>query len=668
MKRMLVLLLLITSNLFSQSKDTLNDVTVISIRADKKTPVTQKIVYGKDIQKTYQGQEVPYILNSTPSIVSRSDGGQPQGYTYFTLRGIDQSRVNMTLNGVPLNEPEDQGVYTSNYPGFTNFIQSMQIQRGVGTSTNGVASYAGSINFQSKCGLEKESEALFGYGSFNTKRLNLSYGSGLTKDKFSLFGNLSLYSSDGYRYNSGGTGFSTFLSGGHFGKKDIFKFTAFTGRSINQMAWLPVSDSAIKIDSRTNANANDASDDFKQSFIQVQYVRDINNNSKLSTSLFYNRLDGEFDLYETNNKSENLSSNFYGIVSNYQLISRNIKLNIGINLNKYNRTHGNSEDHLMDYGIPRYKNTGYKNETSTFVKLSYDIKKITFFGDIQYRYVNFEYKGEPSALDFRTNWNFINPKVGIIYTTNNHLNYYLTIGNTKREPNRTDLLGGNDNISWMDSSSKWQSNLVEVKNEEVTDFEIGLNLTKSRTKIQTNIYYMDFSNAFSLSGYLSKSGLPIMVSIPRSFRTGFEFDINHKSLEGFVINTNICYSYNKVIGSAYWHTDTTTYTLKNTTPLFTPDIIINQTVGFEYDGLMLSLNGKYHSKSYMSLDNKFSIPEFVVFGANISKEFDNKYTFMLQANNLLDNTYYTGGGVVGNQPGYFSNPKSNFYLTIKIKL
>ena len=217
MKKIITILSLLTISLYAQDTTKtikLTDIEVTGVRTKTNTPISQKILTQKDIGKSYQGQEMSFILDKTPSIISQSDGGQPNGYTTFRMRGIDQTRVNMTLNGVPLNEPEDQGVYFSNYPNFAINIKSMQIQRGVGTSANGTASYGGSINFEGKSGVEKEATAQVGYGSFNTQRANVTYGSGISKRNLAIYTGLSAYQSDGYKYNSGGKGYSAFLSGG----------------------------------------------------------------------------------------------------------------------------------------------------------------------------------------------------------------------------------------------------------------------------------------------------------------------------------------------------------------------------------------------------------------------------------------------------------------------
>lgn len=666
MKKKLIVLYAILLGLvlcgFSQdtSRNKLDSILIIGVRGDRKTPITQKTITDKEIQKFYQGQEVPILLDKTSSITSSSDGGHPQGYTYFRIRGIDQTRINMTLNGVPLNEPEDQGVYTSNYPGFSNVLKSVQIQRGVGTSTNGVSSYGGSISFQSQDGFEKNTELDLGYGSFNTKRLNLTNSTGL-HNNFSLFTNLSMYSSDGYKYHSGGSGFSAFISGGYYGGKDIVKITSFTGRSINQMAWLAVSESDIYKDRKTNDNIGDAEDDFRQSFIQLEYTKLINPKSKISTTIFYNRLGGQYDYFESGKKSVTLSSNFYGIISNYQFKNKNLKINFGINLNTYNREHINSEDHTIDYGIGLYKNNGIKNEFGTYIKLSYDINRFTLFSDIQQRYTNFKYQGDviPSTLNTFTinnmtasifqnmlSWSFLNPKIGLMYNKKKYLNYYFSISKSNREPTRTDLFGGQDNLV----------SLSNIKAEEVVDYELGLNFKRHGYTLQGNLYYMDFKNEITFFGAVGTNSLPLMTNVSKSFRSGIEIDILHSSIFDIISTSlNMNYSFNRIKdnGSTFQ-------------PLYTPNLIINHSLIINIHSSSVSLDTKYNSSSFISMDNKYKIPAFILFGINISHNYG-KYTFALQGNNLLNNKYYTRGYIISNTKYLYTNALSNFYITIKRK-
>jgi len=248
---MLTLLITTTVVMAQTTTDTvkvvnLESVNITGTRADEKQPITNMIIRAAEIKEDYHGEEMTFILAKTPSITTQSDGGHEQGYTTFRLRGIDQTRLNFTLNGVPLNEPEDQGVYFSNYPMFANSINSIQIQRGVGTTANGTSSYGGSINFESNNGYIKSTDLNIGYGSYNTTMVSASHGTGLiVKDKLSFYGNASVFTTDGYKYHSGNQGYSFFFGGQYYGKKDRLKLTAFSGFSNNQMSWLAVSESDI---------------------------------------------------------------------------------------------------------------------------------------------------------------------------------------------------------------------------------------------------------------------------------------------------------------------------------------------------------------------------------------------------------------------------------------
>lgn len=655
MKKIFILLLgalsLPPSECFAQSDSIkilqMDSIVISSVRGDSKTPVSYSMLRKGDIERSYQGQEIPILLDRMTSVTSTSDGGHPQGYTYFRIRGIDQTRINMTLNGIPLNEPEDQGVYTSNYPGFANLIQSVQIQRGVGVSTNGVASYGGSISFQSKSGVEKETDMSIGYGSFNTVRVNISNSTG-SKNGFSLFSNLSAYSSEGYRIGSGGNGYSVFLSGSFYKNDNIFKFTSFLGRSFNGIAWLATNDHDIRVNPKTNYNKNDAWDMFTQSLYNIQWNKTLNNKSNLTTSFFYNRLDGSFDYFMSGNRSLFLKSNFYGLISNYQYNTPNFKLNIGINLSDYNRTHENKEAF--------YINTGYRGEISSFIKTSYDYNKFNFYSDFHLRHTNFRYKG--NVYMDKINWLFFNPKFGITFNQNKLVKYYVSVGRTSREPTRTDLFMGNNNL---DTSKLDNLNLPA---ESVIDFELGVNIKKQRWNLKANIYYMSFENEITLLGAIGSNSLPLMTSVRKSFRSGIEGEINyHSAFNLFNSTTSFNLSYNRINDGG-----------KKFEPLLTPSVNIFQNIYFQYSGVIFGLNGRWYSKSYVSLDNLYSIPGFFLLGMDLSYT-RRGWTYMLQGNNLLNSVYYNRGYAIDNKGPLksdgrylYTNPLSTFYLTIKRKI
>ena len=652
MKKLALLLLsTITLSVFAQdtlvsNSDTLkthelSHVTITGVRPNSKTPISQKTLTKDDISKTYQGQEMSYIITNTPSITTQSDGGQPNGYTTFRLRGIDQTRINMTLNGVPLNEPEDQGVYFSNYPNFALNIKSLQIQRGVGTSSNGTASYGGSINFESQNGLEKQSMLQIGYGSFNTQRANATYSSGLSKRKLALFTSLSGYKSDGYKYNSGGSGYSGFLSGGYYGTKNVIKFTGFSGRSLNQMAWFAVSESDIKLDPRTNYNPKGEDDDFTQSFGQLQYIRSISNKSSLTTTAYYNRLDGLWGMFvdSTTLMKFKLSSNFYGVMSNYNITTKNISFNVGAHANTYSRTHGGIiDDNTL------YTNIGTKVDYSGYTKLAYTYGKYTIYGDIQARYVGFNYVGDVSMAPLQ--WFFINPKGGITYTKSNKVNYYISIGKSHREPTRTDMFGGNDNLITL--------NIITP--EQVLDYELGSNVKFDKLSLQYNVYVMDFKNEITLLGALGSNGLPLMTNVSKSFRSGLELDLNYKLTKEISITNSSNYSYCRIKNGF------DTYQ-----PLYTPNLIVNQGISYSKKGFIIGIQVKYASKSYITSDNSMTIPQYLTVNANLGYTYKN-YNMSFQAINITNKQYYTSGYGIGSDKYLYVNAPSSFYITIKATL
>ncbi len=660
MRKLLFLLLLVTSTVYSQDTlriDTntvqLNEVTIQGIRAESKTPVTQKTIDKSDIDQIYHTQELPMLLNTTPSVISSTDGGHNMGYTSFRLRGIDQTRINMTLDGVPLNEPEDQGVYFSNYPDFTNSIKSMQIQRGVGTSTNGVSSYGGSISFESPSGLTKSTEGQIGYGTFNTKRISIENSTGLLDNKMAFYTRYSTYSSDGYKYNSGGKGQSFFLSGGYYGKKDFVKITAFTGHSVNQMAWFAVSEDDINNDPRTNYNTEREKDDFTQSMVLLKY-KHFFNSSNITTTAFYNRLDGDWglDLLPLGGGNDvlnfKLGSNFYGLTSNYNLTKDKFRLNIGISGNMYDRRHSMT---ILPNADEIYVNKGLKNEASSFIKLGYDVKKFTFFGDAQIRYVDFKYQGDMNMSPI--NWTFFNPKGGIMFTECKHINLYASVGQTHREPTRNDIfMGEDDPITY-----------TNVIPESVTDYELGTNISLNNFKLQGNLYYMNFKNEITLLGALGSNGLPLMTNVENSFRSGVELDMtlslfSKRKINILLINTS-SYSYNRIKDGG-----------EEFNPLYTPNLIINQgiVVKNSKDVIRVGFDVKYHSESYIDMENTLTTPQFAVLNAQVDYRFYKQHSLSIRLNNLTNESYYTNGYAVGSDRHFFVNPPFNFFATLKLKI
>jgi iron complex outermembrane receptor protein len=654
MKRIITaIVILFTTALFAQTNDTitkLDDVFISGIRSNKSTPVTTKIVYRSEIQKTSQSTEITSYLTKTPNITMSSDNGTAFGYTYFRLRGIDQTKINMTLNGAPLNDPEDQGVFFSNYPNFLDNIQSVEIQRGVGTSTNGVSSFAGSINFNTPSGIDKGGDVKLTIGSFNTSKLTGSYSTGLNK-KMSLYTNVSTYKTDGYRYMSGGNGASIFLSGGYFGEVNKVKFTAFTGHSGNEMAWLAVAESDIKVDPKTNYNSNDATDSFNQSFVQVEYNSVLTEKLNLNTSVFYNRLDGSYDYAMNGSRNLSLSSNFYGALSNLSFKSENDRLDFGLSANSYTRYH---KYDTTDYFNATNNNHGIKNELSSYIKYNHSFDRLVVSVDLQVRHSDFDYYGD---INFdKVNWNFFNPKVGMIYNVNAVTNTYFSIGKSHREPTRTNMFGGNDYLGYVIDDSGNVTDVVNFNNvnpESVINYELGLNHRYNKLYLQANLFYMNFKNEIALIGGTTPSGVSLTESVDKSFRSGLELDLKYNVTNNFNVSYNYSFTYAKVVNG-----DETFYNI------LTPKNISNLTLSYTKNNFLIELVSRSQSKSYLDLGNTATIGAFNVINTNIGYTIKS-YSVLLSLYNLTSEKYYTNGSLSNDERQLFTNPKINGFITFK---
>jgi iron complex outermembrane receptor protein len=517
-------------------------VGLSSIRASEQLPITQTNWNSEIIDKNYQSQEIPLLLQRTPSIFAYSDAGSGQGYAYLRMRGLDPTRINFTLNGVPLNEPEDQGAYFSNFADFANSLQSLQIQRGVGSSTNGVAAYAGSINFESISPSrlnQPRGQFQTSFGSFNTYRVGAEYNSGRQPNGFGLYSRISVLGSDGYREHSGNRSLSAFLSGGYFGGSQVLKFTGFLGNSRNQMAYLATNLSDLQQNPRTNYLSRDENDDFTQYFAHAQWLRYFGSRKTLNANLYYTGINGNYDL-ATGPDIFNLAlqSHAIGFFGNWrqELLARRLILQTGVLANYYRRYHRFSQKPYISQLF--YDNYGEKPEASAFVKAEYHLKNFTFLLDLQGRWTQFRYQPDADygLSPIAKNWLFLNPKLGLSYQLDNTNEQqqllYFSAGLAHREPTRTDLLGAYDDI---DSSNLSQvGDFSRVKPEQVLDLELGYRLTAAKISLQANAFGMFFRNEIAAIGQLNFFGIPLRKNVERSLRAGLELQ-----LWAFCFATNI---------------------------------------------------------------------------------------------------------------------------------
>ncbi len=626
---------------------------IITYQADKLTPITFQNISSKDLKTKSTGQEPSFLLSETPSITNYSDAGNSQGYSYFRLRGIDQTRINMTLDGVPLNEPEDQGAYFSNYPDILNSVSKIQIQRGVGTSKNGVASYGGSVQLFSP-NLYDSTKTTFGlgYGSFNNLRAFGEYNSGL-KNRKALYVRASQIYSEGYKYNSSNNSQSVFISSGLFYEKSTWKMNLLAGQQQNQLAWLGVSDSLISIDRQTNANKNER-DQFTQCLAQLQNNWRPNNASSVQSSIYYTFLKGNYDFnlngflgLPTTSELYNYAfqSNLIGFFSNYTFSKKHFNMTTGIHGNTYDRQHIGSEKTLGQL----YKNTGYKNEVSVFTKADYTFKWLTLFTDIQYRYSSFDYKGTVT-LD-KIQWHFINPKAGLSVEVKQNSVIYYSIGNTGREPTRNDMFGGNDDLV----ADSLGNAIVSIKTPEyVINQELGFRHQSSKLNFNLNLYYMDFKNEIVLYGKFGPNGLALTNKVEQSFRTGVELSVTYKSSKSFSLINNSSFNYSRIKEQK-----------EVFTPILTPPLIINQEAVYFYKGFSVAVSVRYQDKSFIDFANTSTVKSYFLVNGRVGYDIKG-FQFCVFVNNITNSNYFNNGYVdFDGSKKYFVQAPTNFYASIK---
>ena len=647
MKRIFTLLLLtISLSSFSQSLiDTvkLSEISVTgSYCATKQTPFTFQNLNQKDISLRSMGTEPAVLLSYTPSMNFYSDNGTGMGYMYYRLRGIDQTRINSTVNGIPLNEPEDQGIYYNNYGGFLNAVSNIQIIREAGLSKPGVSSYGGSINFSSLEFADKFSGfANILYGSYNT----FSITGGVNTPKFFLLGSKS--QTDGYRNNSFNDSWSTFYGGNFSIKKHDFKLYGFVGHQKNGMAWLGESIQDIYKNPKYNSNTKDEVDDFI--YIHNQAVWQYGN---LKTTVYHTYLNGWYTTdmghwdpsYQMGEQIWKLAlkSNWIGTNINYLLPLKDIfYLNLGTNAYTYSREH---EGTYSDPGYLNYINTGTRNEVSPYAKAELKKNGFSLYGDIQYRYTTFAYEGKVPMETQR--WGFFNWSSGISLRVQEHTSIYYGIGKTHREPTRNDLFGGIDDLD----------SLYVFLPEEALNNEFGWKYKSEYLSLNTNLYFMNFKNEIVLNGEVGSNSLSKHQNVDKSFRTGLEIEADWKATTHWEFLASNSFSFNRI------QQDGETFQ-----PVLTPSLLMSYDAVFNLSkSVYTGLNVRFNGKSYIDFSNKEQLPSYAllnIYGGINWKGFSVRGAL----NNVLNDLILTNAVMTGDYPAYFVMAGINGSISLTYK-
>ncbi|MFU8812599.1 MAG: TonB-dependent receptor [Balneolaceae bacterium] len=667
-------------------------VFVEDVRARQRSPFTQTTVPKALIDRDNVGQDPIFTLERlTPSVLTHSDSGTRfANYSYMRLRGMDQSRINMTLNGIPLNDMIDQGVFFSNFNDFGNSIQSVQVQRGVGTSTNGTASYAGSVNFESQNITMDEPTAnlkLAG-GAFNSYRVSSEVQTG-AMGNFGFYTRFSQTESDGYRFNSGSEATSFFVTGGYFGERDIVKVTAFSGRTKNELAYTPVPIDDIRNEPRTNTLSPNDEDDFSQEFLQLQYGRQLSDRLQLTTSLYYGGAGGDFPVGFPDGDGNfvqqvfALENDHYGLLSSAQYADGGgFEISGGIHAYRFDRI--NEEWFSPESENPFYSDSSQKDEFSAFVKSSVRLGDVELYGDVQFRAIWLRLRPDlaflqaggvnPQNASIPTReWTFLSPKAGVTWFLSDRVNLYTSFGRSGREPTRQDILGA---VNINPSNLAIAQDSRSVRAEFVNNLEGGVRFQTSRFDGKLNGFYMQFRNEISPTGdFIPEGFVQIRENIRRSNRTGVEAEWTA------TLHNRLTFS-----GNATWMTSN----VEEFSPGGSGDVFFDReailTPNWLFNGTLtagvvswadVELTGRYMGEAFLELTNRpdLVLPSFFVTDLGVHTTLTQRISASAVLHNLFDKLYFTNGAPVdanfdgmANTPGFIVQPPRHLFVELSVRL
>ncbi len=700
------------------------EVNILATRAQGKYPTTFSTISNKEITSVNLGKDLPYIIQTSPSVVVTSDAGNGVGYTGISIRGTDLTRINVTINGVPLNDAESQGVWFVDMPDLASSTENIQIQRGVGTSTNGAGAFGASINMlTSTLNQEPYGELNFSGGSYGTLKTTVRFGTGLLASKFCVDGRLSYLHSDGYIDRAFSNLKSYYLSAGYFGKSTTLKLITFSGYERTYQAWYGVPKDSLENNRTYNpagqytdksgnlAYYENQTDNYQQDHYQLIFSQQLIKNWNFNAALHYTRGRGYYENYEqdqpfaayglndviiggdtitsTNLVNRKMMDNdFCGITfsTNYTLPEK-LKITVGGAWNRYFGEHfgkvvwaeyasnGNNERNW-------YYNTGLKKDFNLYTKVTWQIlKPVSLFADLQYRHVGYQMEGtldDQRALDQDHRFNFFNPKAGVFFSLSDKHNLYASFGVANREPSRN---------NYKDADPDNQPTF-----ETLYDCEAGYSLTLNHLSVNANVYYMNYHNQLVLTGEINSVGEAVMVNVPHSYRLGLEVSAGIDISRKLKWNVNATLSRNRILDFTEYvdsYDSTWTFTgqaatvLGETSLSFSPDVILGSIITWNpVSTLSLSLNSRYIGPQF--IDNtgskERSLNGYFVNGISAGYTLKTKLIkeigFNLAVNNLFNVHYESNAWVYqyyySNQHyeanGYFPQALINFLFGISLKI
>jgi iron complex outermembrane receptor protein len=692
----------------------LTPVEVKAIRAGEKAPFTKTNLSKKEIQKNNLGQDIPFILNQTPSVVVNSDAGAGVGYTGLRIRGTDATRINFTLNGIPYNDAESQGAFLVNLPDFTSSINSIQIQRGVGTSSNGTGAFGATVSLSTnETNLKSYAELNNTFGSFNTWKNTVKAGTGLIDNHFTLDARLSQITSDGYVDRASSNLQAFYISGAYLSDKSSLRMNIFSGKEKTYQAWNGVPEYLLKTGRTYNSSGTDKpgepytneTDNYRQTHYQLFFNHAANENWNLNTAAFLTRGLGYYENYKGGEKfalyglpdleingntidetdlvrQKWLDNYFYGQIFSAQYKKYLHSLTVGGGWSVYEGQHYGDitwAKYGFDNNFRYYDVDAKKTDINAYAKWQYQVSThLNLFADMQYRHVGHKMNGFSNNPDLFIDrqFDFLNPKAGITYIKNGWQSYF-SYALANKEPNRDDF----------------EASLINQPNKETLhDFEAGIEKRTEKFHAGATIYYMKYEDQLVLTGMINDVGAYTRTNVPRSYRAGIELQGGYVFSEWLNVLANMSLSRNKVTAFTEYMDDYDAnwewigqhaVSHENTDIAFSPAVVGGVTINLlPVKNLEISLLGKYVSDQY--LDNTQNaarkLRSFFTQDARailtLKNKLFNEWNIIGQVNNMFNKKYEPNGytysyvldGTISADNYYFPMAGIHFMIGVNLKL
>lgn len=560
----------------------LDEVLVLTNRASNTTPVAQTNLKAAEIKQLTVANNLPHVLWMTPSLVATSENGTGAGYSGLRIRGTDANRINVTLNGIPLNNPESQEVYWVNIPDMTSALNTIQIQRGVGTSTNGPGAFGASINMAVSTSEEAFFESGTTVGSYGTFQQNIAAGTGVFGKGLSFDVRYSNMTTDGYLRNGWCDHESLFASFVKRFDKSALRVNYIYGNQHTGITWEGISAEQMEEDPTFNPAGtikdgvyyDNESDNYRQHHVQAFYTRSLSDNLLLNAGVNYTDGFGYYEQYKQDRtfssmgllnqtvegvtyaetdliRRKNMSNGFSTAHINLDYLSDRLRVQTGAMYTYYNGDHfatllwvENNENIQAEFEWVR--NNGVKKDGNVFAKAEYTLLDgLNTYLDLQYRHVSHDLTGidddDMEDMTQSRTWDFFNPKAGLYYSKGKHT-AFASVAVGQREPARADIK----------DAFKSGANST-IKPEHLTGYEVGYTYDNQKLMVSYVMYYMNYSNQLVPTGKLNDVGYKLMSNAEKSYRAGVEVALGWKPSNAWQFDANATFSRNRVVDHTVWY-------------------------------------------------------------------------------------------------------------------